>query len=396
MEHNFLKNRKTIDPANRYRANQFDRKSERPDEGQDQHVFHNVKRSDIISKARKDRKTAEIKKENKELKYIEDQFDRKSERPDEGQDQHVCGNLKPSDIMYIEDQFDRKSERPDEGQDQHVCGNLKPSDIISKARKDRKTAEIKKENKELKYIEDQFDRKSERPDEGQDQHVCGNLKPSDIISKARKDRKTAEIKKENKELKEAIKKLKEDISSLKDKVAKEVALSIKTGQTESLYNPVSQARLKEMYDDLRLRWPAIKKHLESNKEKPDTVRVKIQDAFENAKSKVSDLRQQMNKLIDEENLSDEVLQKLTQLKQSAAQDFQLALYHTRNHVYEVLDQKCTSINTEDIMKDLLSECSWLGQLMALNNPTIQPDWENHTPGKDTWHILPKNLCSKAA
>lgn len=60
------------------------------------------------------------------------------------------------------------------------------------------------------------------------------------------------------------------------RVAVEVALSIQTGKTESMNSPVSKIRLKEMYDDLRLNWPNIKKHLKSQKENPDSVRAHIQ------------------------------------------------------------------------------------------------------------------------
>jgi len=29
--------------------------------------------------------------------------------------------------------------------------------------------------------------------------------------------------------------------------------------------------------------------------------------------------------------------------------------------------------------------------MALNNPPLQPDWENHLPSMDKWDIFPRNI-----
>lgn len=59
------------------------------------------------------------------------------------------------------------------------------------------------------------------------------------------------------------------------RVAGEVALSIKTGNTLSLNNPVNKNRLKEMYEDLRCDWPRIKKNLKSNNKHPDSVKEMI-------------------------------------------------------------------------------------------------------------------------
>uniref|UniRef100_A0A096M8L5 Uncharacterized protein n=1 Tax=Poecilia formosa TaxID=48698 RepID=A0A096M8L5_POEFO len=153
-----------------------------------------------------------------------------------------------------------------------------------------------------------------------------------------------------------IEKQEKDLESLKDKVANEVALSIKTGKTESLNNPVSQTRLKELYDDLRCRWPKIKRLLKSNKKTSEVVKESI---------------------------------KVRQHKQSAIQDLQQALYYSRieGHVSKTYKD----VKPEDLMEDLLSECNWLGQLMALNNPPLQPDWKHHMPGMDAWHILPRNF-----
>ncbi|GLD68505.1 uncharacterized protein AKAME5_001981800 [Lates japonicus] len=43
-----------------------------------------------------------------------------------------------------------------------------------------------------------------------------------------------------------------ELKSFKDRVAADLALSIKTGDTESMNNPVSKTKLTEMYNKLKL------------------------------------------------------------------------------------------------------------------------------------------------
>lgn len=50
------------------------------------------------------------------------------------------------------------------------------------------------------------------------------------------------------------------------RLAAELSVSIKTGDTESMDNPVSKTKLIEIYDKLRLlEWPKIKDHLKTNR-----------------------------------------------------------------------------------------------------------------------------------
>lgn len=54
--------------------------------------------------------------------------------------------------------------------------------------------------------------------------------------------------------------------------------------------------------------------------------------------------------------------------------------------------------SNDVLEKLrfvASEC-WLGCLMALNNPPLQPDWESHVPGMDAWNILPQHIKTSFA
>lgn len=60
------------------------------------------------------------------------------------------------------------------------------------------------------------------------------------------------------------------------RLAKDVAFSIKMGKTESMNDPVSKTRLKELYDELRQQWPKIKRNLKSNKENSESVQALIQ------------------------------------------------------------------------------------------------------------------------
>ncbi|MEQ2203893.1 hypothetical protein XENOCAPTIV_005030 [Xenoophorus captivus] len=145
-------------------------------------------------------------------------------------------------------------------------GSSKSFSRDSSHRQIRYSERLKKENEDLNESHHQWGKTELSPS----QH--NNLTPSAI----RQNQDNERLKKENVDLKKKSKSQEEEIKSLKDKVAKDVALSIKTGKAESLNNPVSQTRLKEMYDDLRRRWPKIKRHLKLNKETPQSVKDKIQ------------------------------------------------------------------------------------------------------------------------
>lgn len=50
-----------------------------------------------------------------------------------------------------------------------------------------------------------------------------------------------------------------------------------------------------------------------------------------------------------------------------------------------------SVDVTEKLRLLASECYWLGCLMALNNPPLQPDWQNHIIGIDVWDIFPQDV-----
>ncbi|CAI5657005.1 unnamed protein product [Oreochromis niloticus] len=151
----------------------------------------------------------------------------------------------------------------------------------------------------------------------------------------------------------------EELKSFKDRVAREVALSLKTGKNaESMNNPVSKTRLIQMYEELRLEWPKVKKHLKSNNGNSESVRVDIQ---------------------------------VEEFRLLTVQNLQLAVYHTRTQP----DPKAKDETPQNVVEQFNSECYWLGCLMALNGPPLHPDWDNHVPGMDAWDIFPRKTAAVA-
>lgn len=68
---------------------------------------------------------------------------------------------------------------------------------------------------------------------------------------------------------------------LLNRLAADVGVSKKAGDTESLNNPVSKSRLIEMYRKVRLlQWPKIKDYLKSNKMRPEITKALIQVVYD--------------------------------------------------------------------------------------------------------------------
>uniref|UniRef100_A0A096MEE1 Uncharacterized protein n=1 Tax=Poecilia formosa TaxID=48698 RepID=A0A096MEE1_POEFO len=147
-----------------------------------------------------------------------------------------------------------------------------------------------------------------------------------------------------------------ELKSVKDRLAAQVAASLKTGDTESMNNPVSKTRLTEMYDNLKLlQWPKVKDQLKSRKRNPKEAKDLIQ---------------------------------VKEYRQLTVQNLQMALFHTNKTGFpECLDEFPEEVKED--LRPLTSECYWLSCLMALNNPPLQPDWKNHVPGFDSWDIFPR-------
>ncbi|XP_022596874.1 uncharacterized protein LOC111218723 isoform X2 [Seriola dumerili] len=178
----------------------------------------------------------------------------------------------------------------------------------------------------------------------------------------------------------------EEFQSFKDRVARELALSLKTGDTESMNNPVSKIKLKEMYQHLRVvQWLKMRDNLKSNEENIKFASALLQKMFE-------DSRKQMEKnkrLIEEmcglnENSEQQTPQKVREYTQLTIQNLQLALFYSRKE-----DVKSVMVT----FRHLAAECYWLGCLMALNNPPLEPDWEKCGAGPDSGDIFPHGIKS---
>ncbi|XP_069010544.1 uncharacterized protein [Embiotoca jacksoni] len=184
----------------------------------------------------------------------------------------------------------------------------------------------------------------------------------------------------------------EELKSFKDRMAGEVALPIKTGNSESMNSPVIETRLKEMYEELWQEWPKIKPLAESECPDVDRVTRHIQDKFRQAAAKMKEKMKLIATVFElEEQITGPTSQKVTQYRRLTVQNLQLVLYHSRRG-----DAAQTEHEDDKTLQCFLSRCYWLAGLMALNNPPLQPDWESHRPGMGCWNIFPRNLRAASA
>ncbi|GLD68497.1 uncharacterized protein AKAME5_001981000 [Lates japonicus] len=92
----------------------------------------------------------------------------------------------------------------------------------------------------------------------------------------------------------------------------------------------------------------------------------------------------------------QVIQKqVEELRRSVIQSLQLAVYHSRTDDKTPVPQHGGHY-LQKMMEKFGLECYWLGRLMALNNPPLQPDWKNDIPGMDEWDIFPKEIRAVSA
>uniref|UniRef100_A0A096LPL6 Uncharacterized protein n=1 Tax=Poecilia formosa TaxID=48698 RepID=A0A096LPL6_POEFO len=198
---------------------------------------------------------------------------------------------------------------------------------------------------------------------GQKEEEVKSLNRTNLTCKGIRHKERSETAKKQSELK-----------SVKDRLAAQVAASLKTGDTESMNNPVSKTRLTEMYDNLKLlQWPKVKDQLKSRKRNPKEAKDLIQKTFGNASDEIKRRRQQIEEMFQQsESSSGPTPQKVKEFRQLTVQNLQMALFHTNKE--ELLKE------VKEDLRPLTSECYWLSCLMALNNPPLQPDWKNHVPG----------------
>ncbi|XP_038160013.1 uncharacterized protein LOC119795853 [Cyprinodon tularosa] len=188
----------------------------------------------------------------------------------------------------------------------------------------------------------------------------------------------------------ALKHKEEELQSFKDRVAADITPSIKTGdRMMSLNSPVSKSRLTEMYETLRCDWLDIKVNLKSNGKKPDAVRKLIKESFLKAKTQMEEKKAMISKVFDlDKSKHGTEHPKIKEFMLLTVQNLQMALYYQKHGptLQEVKEPK-------EMMDGLGSRCYWLGCLMALSDPPIQPDWDHHPPSMDKWDILPRNVVA---
>ncbi|XP_038132164.1 uncharacterized protein LOC119777378 [Cyprinodon tularosa] len=204
-------------------------------------------------------------------------------------------------------------------------------------------------------------------------------------------------KKKLSEARSAAAKKEKELKSVKDRLAEQVAISLKTGNTESMNNPVSKTRLTEMYDNLKLlQWPKTKDQLKSRNVGPKEAKDLIQKTFGAASEEMKRKKQQIEEMFQQmESSSGRTPQKVKEFRQLTVQNLQMALFHSsKEDLLKAGFPGHGGPNSEEVeadLRSLTSECFWLGCLMALNNPPLQPDWKNHVPGFDSWDVFPRDI-----
>lgn len=188
----------------------------------------------------------------------------------------------------------------------------------------------------------------------------------------------------------------EELNSFKDRLAGDIASSIKTGKAVNLNNPVSQPRIKELYNDLRRNWPKIKKNLKSKQAQLEShqVRNEIQKMFEKAKN---DMKQRINLMDDIFGLStaeNDAAPSKVKYKLLAVQNLQLAIYSDKEESLKNPTQQRPFETFEEELNNLHYHCYWLGCLMALNDPPLEPDWMKPSSTCDPWDILPEMIITQ--
>ncbi|XP_072253880.1 uncharacterized protein [Leuresthes tenuis] len=197
-----------------------------------------------------------------------------------------------------------------------------------------------------------------------------------------------------------LKRKEEELKSFKERLAADVAVSIKAADTESINSPVSKTRLTEMYDRLKLlQWPQIKDDLKATEMNPQSAQALLQKTFEDATEEMKKKKKQIEEAFGLTD-SNSGPQKVKEYRQLTIQNLQMALYHsTKEDLLQTHVPEHGGQYSKDVMvtlRPLTSQCFWLGCLMALNNPPLQPDWKNLAPGMDPWDIFPRDIKPSSA
>lgn len=204
-----------------------------------------------------------------------------------------------------------------------------------------------------------------------------------------KNKEMARMKEEfQKELAEARskqKKAEEELRFLKQRIAENMSLS-QADDTEKMTSPVNKSRLQEMYHRLRVNeWPKLTDRLGHERENPERIQRMIQKVFQEAVDNVNAVKKSLHTICTE-NISDkEIPKKVQEHLHASMENMQLAIYHNKQAVTPAV------LTAPDYCQGLVSECYWLGCLMALNIPPLQLDWAIPTQRMDRWDILPRDI-----
>ncbi|XP_032424349.1 uncharacterized protein LOC116723477 [Xiphophorus hellerii] len=186
----------------------------------------------------------------------------------------------------------------------------------------------------------------------------------------------------------------EELESLYDRVAGDVASSIKTGKAINLNNPVSKPRIKELYEDLRWNWPKIKSSLKSKGGDGNSSKVRdlMQKEFDDAKAEMTEKINHLDRVFELNTArSDIANSKVKEYRQLTIQNLQLAIYSEKQQDLKNPTPLHQCKTLQDVVDYLKHECFWLGRLMALNDPPLEPDWHSPRTTYDKWDLLPHNI-----
>ncbi|XP_030581876.1 uncharacterized protein LOC115778002 [Archocentrus centrarchus] len=198
------------------------------------------------------------------------------------------------------------------------------------------------------------------------------------------------------EARSALRQKEEELKTVIDRLASEDVVSTNENYPDGMKYSVTKSRLTGFYHQLKLlRWPQIKDHLKSNNITPKFITVLIQKMFKAATDEMEKKKEQIEVFGLTETGSGQTPQKVKEQKQLAIHNLQMSVYHSsKEDLLKTLLCEYEAHYSEDVMVQLrllASECYWLGCLLALNNPPLQLDWQNHIPGMDGWDIFPRDM-----
>ncbi|KAM9342216.1 uncharacterized protein KZ484_014852 isoform 2-T2 [Pholidichthys leucotaenia] len=267
---------------------------------------------------------------------------------------------------------------------------------------EQKDEELASKNQEFTKMKTFYNRKL-KEERVSELERANEQKDEELASKNQEFTKMETLyKRKLEEERSAKKKKEEELMSLKDRLAADVSLSIKTGNTESLNSPVSKSRLTETYNELKLlQWPKIKDQLRSCQMKPKETEALIQKTFREAAEEMQKKKEQIVEVVGLLKPSSGLPpQKIQEYKQLAIQNHQMLLYKSnKDDLVKTHLSELGSKYSEEVLENLrplVSQCYWLGCLLALNTSALQPDWENHTGSMDPWDMFPRNIRAASA